>query len=550
MESKPRRGESDLFAQLLPDTDPAAAPPKREAPRRVKRAEKMESAAPADRPVKEKRSPEAGAETGKPVTSTPVDPVVTAVDTAAQIPTAPISEPVPLRADAALTPVTPPVTPPDAALMPVTPPVTPPDAALMLVTPPVTPPDAALMPVTPPVTPVAQPDAALMPVTPPVTPPDAALILVTPPVTQPDAALTLVTPPVTQPDAASRPVTPPDAGIKPAAAPPLSVAPVADPAVPEAAVPTLAPATVDAPKPVKPVLTTPGSSPVPGKTEAMAADVGEEPAQIAEASLETPPNPRLARLDKAASKITAGPAADKPATDRVDGEAKKPAPPVEAEAKPHKPAASPEGPDPSAAAKTKPHIEIGTPAANPAGANTHSPDIKAAQPLDLATAAIQSAPPSHTAAPASPAPAHAAPPVPVPVPLGGLAVAVAANAHGGNNRFEIRLDPPELGRIDVRLHFDANGHVTSHLIVDRADTLDLLRRDAADLERSLQQAGLKTADHALQFSLRDQSPGTDHDGSERAPAAQVIVADTEPTVDTVMRGYTRAGQGAGVDIRV
>ena len=42
-------------------------------------------------------------------------------------------------------------------------------------------------------------------------------------------------------------------------------------------------------------------------------------------------------------------------------------------------------------------------------------------------------------------------------------------------------------------------------MVERADTLDLLKRDAAQLERALQQAGLKTSDNALEFSLRQQA---------------------------------------------
>lgn len=58
----------------------------------------------------------------------------------------------------------------------------------------------------------------------------------------------------------------------------------------------------------------------------------------------------------------------------------------------------------------------------------------------------------------------------------------------GKNRFEIRLDPPELGRIEVRIDVDHDGNVTSRLTVDRADTYDLLRRDATDLERALQDA--------------------------------------------------------------
>ena len=64
------------------------------------------------------------------------------------------------------------------------------------------------------------------------------------------------------------------------------------------------------------------------------------------------------------------------------------------------------------------------------------------------------------------------------VPVAGLAVEIAAQMRAGKNRFEIRLDPPELGRIDVRLDVDKDGNVTSRLMVERSDTLDLLRRDA------------------------------------------------------------------------
>ena len=77
--------------------------------------------------------------------------------------------------------------------------------------------------------------------------------------------------------------------------------------------------------------------------------------------------------------------------------------------------------------------------------------------------------------------------------------------HAGNKHFEIRLDPPELGRIDVKLDVDRDGNVSTRLVVDRADTLDLLKRDASTLERALQQAGLKTSDNALEFSLRQQA---------------------------------------------
>jgi flagellar hook-length control protein FliK len=141
---------------------------------------------------------------------------------------------------------------------------------------------------------------------------------------------------------------------------------------------------------------------------------------------------------------------------------------------------------------------------------------------------------------------------PTAVPLAGLAVEIAARAQAGSNRFEIRLDPPDLGRIDVRLDIDRDGHVTSRLMVEKAETLDLLRRDAPELERALQQAGLKTGDSGLQFALRDQSFGGQNQDDSSSPSAKLVVADPDmPPVETVPGVYGRALRlGAGIDIRV
>ena len=141
-------------------------------------------------------------------------------------------------------------------------------------------------------------------------------------------------------------------------------------------------------------------------------------------------------------------------------------------------------------------------------------------------------------------------PQPAAVPLSGVAIEIAGKALAGKNRFEIRLDPPELGRIDVRLDVDRDGNVTSRLTVDRPDTLDLLRRDAASLERALQDAGLKTANNGLQFSLRDQSMNEEQAGT--SPDAAVLVATDEslPSNDVIPQRYRLAGQGGGLDIRV
>lgn len=157
----------------------------------------------------------------------------------------------------------------------------------------------------------------------------------------------------------------------------------------------------------------------------------------------------------------------------------------------------------------------------------------------------QSTAAASAAAAASPAQAPAAT-----VPVAGLAVEIAAQSNAGRSRFEIRLDPPELGRIDVRLEIDNEGHVKSRLIVERAETLDMLRRDAPQLERALQQAGLKTADNALEFSLRQDTPH--HDDEARQNAGRLVVPDDGAVaLDTVQHNYGRLlGLGGGLDIRV
>jgi flagellar hook-length control protein FliK len=141
--------------------------------------------------------------------------------------------------------------------------------------------------------------------------------------------------------------------------------------------------------------------------------------------------------------------------------------------------------------------------------------------------------------------------VSAPVPLESLAVEIAVRAQAGRNRFEIRLDPPELGRIDVRLDIDRSGQVTSRLVVERAETLDVLRRDAHQLERALQDAGLKTSDNSLQFSLRDQA-FTERNDRSASDSARTLVADPErPATEgaPVAYGLTPRG-GGGIDIRV
>lgn len=137
------------------------------------------------------------------------------------------------------------------------------------------------------------------------------------------------------------------------------------------------------------------------------------------------------------------------------------------------------------------------------------------------------------------------------VPVDGVPVQIAAHAQAGKNNFEIRLDPPELGRIEVRLHVDRDGQISSHVIADRQDTLDLLRRDSGNLERALQDAGLKTSGNGLQFSLRDQSSQQGQFDQQR-PTANLIATDSPPVASDIVEPAYRAlaASRGGLDIRV
>ena len=202
---------------------------------------------------------------------------------------------------------------------------------------------------------------------------------------------------------------------------------------------------------------------------------------------------------------------------------------------------------------------------NDAAASNHRPDASGPAPAgntDIAATAkistdttaqlpIPSAA-THSAANAGTPTAPVLQPTPqaMAVPLSGVAIEITGKALEGKNRFEIRLDPPELGRIEVRLDVDRDGNVTSRLTVDRPETLDLLRRDAAGLERALQDAGLKTANNGLQFSLRDQSMNEQQAGTPPGSAVLVAKDDNLPSVDVIPQTYRLAGQGGGLDIRV
>ena len=128
-----------------------------------------------------------------------------------------------------------------------------------------------------------------------------------------------------------------------------------------------------------------------------------------------------------------------------------------------------------------------------------------------------------------------------------VAFEVARQVQAGNSRFQIRLDPPELGRIDVRLDVDKHGTVNARMTVERPETLDLMQRDQRALQQALQQAGLDGTKTSLEFSLRQNPFARDGNGGGNQPgfgsfgdgSATEAAADASPV--NLYRGTASAG---------
>jgi len=144
-----------------------------------------------------------------------------------------------------------------------------------------------------------------------------------------------------------------------------------------------------------------------------------------------------------------------------------------------------------------------------------------------------------------------------PTPIHVVPIEIGLRAMSGARQFDIRLDPGELGRVDVSLSISDNGEVSAKLVVDRVETLHLLQRDARTLERAFEQAGLKPSDGGVDISLRDPSDQSafrqnrqqdEAPQRPRQPGGTDLVEDAPLSIDPApQRRLIRLG---GVDLSV
>jgi flagellar hook-length control protein FliK len=88
-------------------------------------------------------------------------------------------------------------------------------------------------------------------------------------------------------------------------------------------------------------------------------------------------------------------------------------------------------------------------------------------------------------------------------------------------RLTLRLDPGELGQVEVRIERAEGRPAEVKVLAERPETLALLQRDASELGRALQQAGMPPENCRLSFDLASgQNSGRDWSDGQPKPGGQ------------------------------
>lgn len=120
-----------------------------------------------------------------------------------------------------------------------------------------------------------------------------------------------------------------------------------------------------------------------------------------------------------------------------------------------------------------------------------------------------------------------------------------AVSDGQNKNLILQLDPPELGRVEVRLSFGKDKAVKAVVATERPETLSMLQRDSHVLERALGNVGLD-AGGGLSFEMAgdgyfDQNGG--HDGSGGSHGNSGNGATENELIESTMTWYVDAATG-------
>ncbi|MCI5050175.1 MAG: flagellar hook-length control protein FliK [Rickettsiales bacterium] len=118
----------------------------------------------------------------------------------------------------------------------------------------------------------------------------------------------------------------------------------------------------------------------------------------------------------------------------------------------------------------------------------------------------------------------------------------------GMDRVMLELDPQDLGKVEIRMDIVADGRSQVSFTAENRSTLEMLQKDAAWLQKALQEAGIEADTQDMEFQLSDQGNGDGKGGGESGTS----LAYGEEQND-VLPSYTSqyvVNLEEGVDIKV
>ena len=188
-------------------------------------------------------------------------------------------------------------------------------------------------------------------------------------------------------------------------------------------------------------------------------------------------------------------------------------------------------------------------------------------------------PPAPVPTDVAPATTNAQPPTPAPIArqIGDVAVTLLRSVGGGDRQLTVRLDPPQLGRVQVAIAQARGGAAAVTLTVERPETLLLALRDEPALHRALDRAGVPTEARTVTVQLAPQraepsadrsplhpsQPGSNlleqaprdhgHGQARQTPLGQPTptarqAADADDPADPILASTQSSWQRAGIDI--
>lgn len=130
-------------------------------------------------------------------------------------------------------------------------------------------------------------------------------------------------------------------------------------------------------------------------------------------------------------------------------------------------------------------------------------------------------------------------------------IGLARAVEGAPSKLSLELMPKNLGKVTIEVEAAKDGQLKASIQADNPAALEVLRKDAPQLERSLQEAGYKLDHQSLSFSLRDQSQGGRGEGNGRGQGNNATPENTlSPVVeDEAPVRRSRASMGR-VDVTI